>query len=140
MAVLDHLERNLVLDLLDTEAGRGLVLDNEALDLVIPEIARPDDGEVAPRRIADPTLLAIQDPGVALALPRSQHPTAGTRANQRHPRAETADLLEASHLRQPFLLLLFRTVDVDGAHRQADMHANEGRDRRVDACELDLNK
>jgi hypothetical protein len=34
MAVLDDLERNLVLDLVDAEAGRGLVLDDEALDLV----------------------------------------------------------------------------------------------------------
>ena len=96
MAVLDHLERNLVLDFLDTEAGRGLVLDDEALDLVIPEVARPDDGDVAPRGIADPALLAIQDPGVALALGRRQQTAAGTRANQRLRQAETADLLVLS--------------------------------------------
>src|ERR1700684_142083 len=117
MAVLDHLERNLVLDLLDTEAGRGLVLDDEALDLVIPEIARPDDGKVAPRGIADPTLLAIQDPGVALALRGGLQTAAGTGAPKRLRKAEPADLLEACHRRQPFLLLLFRSVDIDGAHR-----------------------
>src|ERR1700733_15208891 len=138
MAILDHLERNLVLDLLDPEAGRRFVLDDEALDLVIAEIARPDDGEVAPRGIADPAFLAIQDPGVALALRRRQQAAAGARANQRLRQAETADLLEACHRPKPFLLLLFRSVDVDRAHRQADMHANEGRDRWVDACELHL--
>ena len=68
MAVLDDLERDLVLDLLDAEAGRGLVLDDEALDLIVGDIARPDDRDVAPRRVADPPLLAVEDPGVALAL------------------------------------------------------------------------
>ena len=62
LTVLNHLERDLVLDLLDAEAGRGLVLDNEALDLVVGKVARPDDRDIAPRRVADPTLLAIQTP------------------------------------------------------------------------------
>src|SRR6476620_3026819 len=43
VTVLHDLERNLVLDLLDTEAGGRLVLDDEALDLVVGDIARPDD-------------------------------------------------------------------------------------------------
>ena len=72
LAVLDHLERDLVLDLLDAEAGRGLVLDDEALDLVVGDVARPDDRDVAPRRVADPPLLAVEDPGVAFALRRRQ--------------------------------------------------------------------
>src|SRR5258708_1285073 len=67
-AILDDLERDLVLDLLDTEALRSLVLDDKAFDLVVVQIARPDDRNVAPRRIADPLLLAVQDPGVALAF------------------------------------------------------------------------
>ena len=41
LAVLDHLERDLVLDLLDAEAGRGLVLDDEALDLVVGDDRAP---------------------------------------------------------------------------------------------------
>ena len=57
-----------MLDLLDAEAGRGLVLDDKALDLVVCDIARPDDRDIAPRRIADPPLLAVEDPGVALAF------------------------------------------------------------------------
>ena len=55
LAVLDDLERDLVLDLLDAEAGRRLVLDDEALDLVVGDIARPDDRNVAPGRVADPS-------------------------------------------------------------------------------------
>ena len=140
MAVLDDLERNLVLDLLDAEAGRRLVLDDEALDLVVGEIARPDDGNVAPRSVADPPLLAVEDPGVALALRRGQQAAGRARTHQRLGEAETADLLEARHRRQPLLLLLFRSVDVDGAHRQADVHAHERRERRVDARNLHLDK
>ena len=41
VAVLDDLERDLVLDLLDAEAGRRLVLDDEALDLVVGDDRAP---------------------------------------------------------------------------------------------------
>src|SRR5262249_15308392 len=58
LAVLDDLQRHLVLHLLDDEAG----------DLVVVDVARPDDRDVAPRRIADPALLAIENPAVAIAL------------------------------------------------------------------------
>src|SRR5207249_10220106 len=54
LAVLDHLEGDLVLDLFDTEAGGGLVLDDEAVHLVVGDVACPDDRDVAPRRITDP--------------------------------------------------------------------------------------
>jgi hypothetical protein len=40
VAVLDDLERNFVLNLFDAEGWRRLVLDDEALDLVIGEIPR----------------------------------------------------------------------------------------------------
>jgi hypothetical protein len=63
VAVLDDLERNLVLDFLDAETGCRLVLDDEALDLIIGEISRPDDRNIAPRSVADPTLLAVEYPG-----------------------------------------------------------------------------
>ena len=64
----------------------------------------------------------------------------GAGTHQRLGEAEAADLLEARHRRQPLLLLLFRSVDVDGAHRQADVHAHERRERRVDAGNLHLDK
>ncbi len=140
MTILDDLERNLVLDLLDAETGCRLVLDDEALDLVIGQIARPDDGNVAPGRVADPPLFAVEDPGIALAFRGGQQAAACIRPHQRLGQPETADLLEARHRRQPLLLLLFRSVDINGAHRQADVHAHERRERRVDACNFHLDK
>ena len=125
-----------MLDLLDAEAGRGLVLDDEALDLVVGDIARPDDRDVAPRRVADPPLLAVEDPGVAFALRGRRQTAARSRTDQRLGEAEAADLFQARHRRQPFLLLLLRSVEIDRAHRQAAVHAEEGAERSVDARQL----
>src|SRR5262245_583853 len=72
LAVLNDLERDLVLNLLDAEPGRCFVLDDEAPDLVVGDVARPKDRDIAPRSIADPALLAVEDPGIALALRRRQ--------------------------------------------------------------------
>src|ERR1700734_1332483 len=128
MTVLNDLERDLVLDLFDAKARRRLVLDDETLDLVVGDIARPDNRDVAPRSVADPPLLAIEDPGVALSLGGGQQAAARTRSHQRFGQAETADLFEARHRRQPLLLLLLRSVDINRAHRQADVHADERRE------------
>src|SRR5262249_15657499 len=49
LAVLDYLERNLAQHLLDAEAGRALVFDDEAFDLVIGHVAGPDDRDITPR-------------------------------------------------------------------------------------------
>src|SRR5438067_8443567 len=70
VAVLHDLERDLVLDLFNTEPRRGLVLDDETFDLIVGEVARPDDRDIAPRRIADPTLLAVKNPSIAVPLRR----------------------------------------------------------------------
>src|SRR5437870_2946547 len=105
-AVLDDAERDLVLHLLDAEAGRGLVLDDEALHLVVRDVARPDDRDVAPRGVADPLLLAVEHPGVALALRGRREAAARSGADQRLGQAEAPDLLEARHRREPLLLLL----------------------------------
>src|SRR6185312_10631543 len=90
LAVLNNLQRNLVLNLLDGEPGRSLVLDDEALYLVVGNVARPDDRDVAPRSIADPSLLAVQDPGVAFALRRCRHTAGRSRADKWLGQAETA--------------------------------------------------
>src|SRR5207248_9148893 len=68
MAVLHDLERDFVLNLVDAEAGCRLVLDDETFNLVVVDIARPDDRDVAPRRVADPALLAVKNPSIAVAL------------------------------------------------------------------------
>ena len=136
LAVLHDLERDLVLDLLDAESRRRLVLDDEALDLIVGEVARPDDRDVAPRRVADPALLAVEDPGIALALGGRGQASARSRTDQRLGQAEAADLFPARHRRQPLLLLLLRSVEIDRAHRQAAVHAEERAERRVDARQL----
>src|SRR5207344_2987822 len=110
----DHLERDLVLDLLDAKAGRDLVLDDEGLDLVVGHVPRPDHRDIAPRCAADPPLLAIQDPGVAFALRRGQQTAGRARADERLRQAEAADRFVTRHWRQPFLLLLFRPTERDG--------------------------
>src|SRR5262245_29532204 len=76
LAVLDDLQRDLVVHLLDAEAGSVLVLDNESLHRVVGDVARPHDRDVAPRRVANPALLTVEDPSVAFALRRRRH-TAG---------------------------------------------------------------
>src|ERR1700730_6816747 len=55
-AVLDHAQRNLVLNLFDAESRRPLVLDDETLDLAVSDVARPDDRNVTPGSVADPLL------------------------------------------------------------------------------------
>ncbi len=89
---MNYPERDLVLDLLDAEAGCRLVFDDEALNLVIGNVARPDYRKVAPWRVADPLLLAIEDPGVAVALGCRHHAAAYSRTHQWLCQAETADL------------------------------------------------
>src|SRR5205085_7431194 len=103
-------ECNLVLDLIDAEAGRRLVLDNEPLDLVIRNIAGPDDGDVAPGSIADPPFFAVENPGVALALRRRGQPTGGAGTHERLCKPEAADFLQPRHRRGPPLLLSFRSL------------------------------
>src|SRR5215467_14788765 len=98
LTVLDHLERDLVQHLLDAEAGRGLVFDDEALDLVVGQVACPDDRDITPRCVADPPFLAIEDPSVAFALRRRGEAAAGSRADQRLGEAEAADLFHARHV------------------------------------------
>ena len=57
----------LALDLGGGEAGRGRP-DEEALDLVVGDVARPDHRDVGERAVADPALGAVQHPLVARAL------------------------------------------------------------------------
>src|SRR6266852_374504 len=140
LAVLDHLERNLVLDLLDAETGCRLVLDDEALHLIVREIACPDDGEVAPWRVTDPPLLSIENPGIAFTLGRRGETAARSRTDQWLGEAEAADLFPARHWRQPFLLLLLGSIEVDRAHREAAVHAEEGAERCVGARKLHRDK
>src|SRR6266446_6489594 len=76
--VLDYFEGDFVLDLLYFEASRGLVFHDERFDLVVRYVASPDNGNVAPRSVADPFLLTIDDPGVSIPLGSRQHSARGS--------------------------------------------------------------
>ena len=80
---------------------------------------------VAPWSVADPFLLAVEDPGVALAFSGRRQAACCSRANQWLGQAEAADRFKACHRWRPFLFLLFRSVEVDRAHRQAIVHAKK---------------
>src|SRR6266849_4081618 len=58
----------LVLNLLDAEARRSFILNDETFDLIVSEVARPNNRKVAPGSIADPFLLTVEHPSVAVAL------------------------------------------------------------------------
>src|SRR5205814_5680477 len=131
---------NLVLDLVNAEAGRRLVLDNEALDLIIRNVTSPDDGDVAPGSVADPPFFAVENPDVALALRCRGQSTGGAGTHERLSKPEAADFLQPRHRREPLLLLLFRTVDVNRAHRQTRVHTEERREKPVGAGDLQHNK
>src|SRR5437899_3771667 len=68
VTVLHDLKRDFVFNLVNAEAWRGFVFDDETFDLVVGDVPRPDDRDVAPRRVADPALLAVKNPGIAVAL------------------------------------------------------------------------
>ena len=74
----DHFESDFVLDLLYFEARRRFVFHDERLDLVVRYVASPDNGNVAPRSVANPFLLTIDDPGVSLPLRSRQHSAGGS--------------------------------------------------------------
>src|SRR4051812_5592560 len=112
-AVLNHLERDLAVDLLHTESWGGFVLDDEGFDLVVRDVARPDDRNVAPGRITDPFFLPVEDPGVAFALRGRQKSAGSARTNERLGQAETTDLFETRHWRQPLPFLLFRSGGIN---------------------------
>src|SRR5262249_25163646 len=60
-----------------------ILLDDEALDLTRCFISRPDDIYVGEGGVADPLLLAVEDPSFAFAATGCQHSTRRRRAHKR---------------------------------------------------------
>src|SRR5262249_34484166 len=131
LTVLHDLQRDLVLHLLDAEPGGRLVLDDEALDLVVGHVARPDDRNVAPRSVADPALLAVEDPAVTLAFRRGRPTTTGPRATQRLRTRNAAYFFHARPRRLPLLLLPPLARAVDGIHHETGVRPMELAERNV---------
>src|SRR5262249_30764008 len=83
-----------------------------------------------------PLLLPVEDPAVAVAPRGGEEAPRRARADLGLGQAERADALEARHRRQPAPLLLLGAAEVDRAHREAAVDAQEGRHRRIDGGEL----
>ena len=64
--VLHDAQGDLVLEVFDAHPGRA-ALDDEPFDLVVLFVAGPDDDEVGEAGVADPLLLAVEDPVVTVA-------------------------------------------------------------------------
>ena len=134
--ILDNPQRHLVFHLLGGEARRPL-LDQEAFHLIVGLIARPDDGDIGKGGVADPLLLPVEHPFVTLAARRGRQAAGRPRANFWLRQPEGADLLHPPHDRQPLLLLLLRAAEVDAAHCQAAVDAEERGNRGIYPRHLD---
>ena len=135
VGVLDGAQGDLVFDLRGAVAlGRGV--NQEALDLVVGEVAGVDDHPVGERGVADPALGAIEDPAVALAARRGAGAAGNVGAAQRLGEAEGTDLPKRVDVRQPGILLLLRGEGLDGPGEQTVVDAHERGDGRVRAGDL----
>src|SRR5215207_8114759 len=99
-------------------------LEHESLYLPVLYVARPDDDKVGEGGVADPTLLAVDDPSVPVAAGRTlKHhgvrPVGGLR------QAPGPDLLHPRHPGEPPSFLLLGTTDRHGPHRQPGMNPEE---------------
>ncbi|EGJ74113.1 putative pimeloyl-CoA dehydrogenase, small subunit [Streptomyces sp. Tu6071] len=135
VGVLHAAQRDLVRDDVGAQARRA-VLHDEALDLVVGHVPRPHDEEIGEGAVADPLLLAVEHPRVALAARGRGEPGGGARADEGFGEGEGAELLPAGHRGQPPRLLLLRAAGPYRAHRQLGVHPEEGGERRVDARHL----
>ena len=123
--------RNAILScmLLGLEAGRAL-LHHEAFDLAVRHRTRPDDHVVGEGGVADPLLLPVQHPGspsrraVVVRPPAAPEPTSGSVS----PKAPIFSIRAIGGSQRCFCSS--RPAQVDGAHGQAAVHAEERRDRR----------
>src|SRR5215212_9709414 len=98
--------------------------EDEGLDLAVFDVAGPDDDEVGEGGVADPTLLAVQDPSVPVA-PGCCFQHHGVGAVIRLRQAPGPYLLHPRHLGQPPPLLLLGPEDGHGPHREPGMDAEE---------------
>src|SRR5829696_4458278 len=92
-----------------------VLLEHEGLYLPVLHVARPDDDQVGEGGVADPTLLAIYDPGIPVAAGRClQHHRVGTVVGLRQ--APGPDLLHPRHPGEPPSFLLLGTTNGHGPH------------------------
>ena len=96
--VLHDAQGDLVVKVFDAHTVRA-ALDDEPFDLVVLFVAGPDDDEVGKAGVADPLLLAVEDPVVTVAASRRGETSRGARSDVGLGQPERADLFEAGHAR-----------------------------------------
>jgi hypothetical protein len=88
------------------------------------------------RPVADPPLLPVEHPVVAVAPGRGREAAGDVRAVLRLGQREGPDRGEVGHAGQPAVPLLRRSAVVDAPERQPRVDAEEGPERRVDPRQL----
>ena len=134
----DRPERALAVDPPRVVAGSA-ALDEEALDLAVGHVAGPDHHDIGDGAVADPLLLAVEHPAVALA-PRRRLQADGVRAVVRLGQREGPQRVDRRQLRQPALLLLLGAEHRDRLHGQAGLDAEEGAETAVATVELEVHQ
>src|SRR6266404_3799448 len=85
-------------------------------------------------------LFSIMNPGIAVAFCGCKKSARCAGTDERLGQSETADLVEPRHWREPLLFLFFRPIYIYRAHTQSVVPPDEGRERRVDTCDLHLDE
>src|SRR5260370_13556000 len=110
----------------------GVLLHDDRLDLVVCDVAGPDDHDVGEARVADPALGSVEDPAAAVAAGAGLEPDR-VRSVPGFGERERADQPQGGHLREPALLLFLVAQQRDRAHREPGLHADERVDGAVAA-------
>src|SRR5437588_533441 len=134
----DRAERALAADHGGLVPGRRR-LHEEALDLPVLGVARPEDDDVGDGAVADPALGAVDHVLVPAPLGAGLQGD-GVGAVVGLGEGEGAEALGPGHRRQPALLLLLGAEHGDRAHRQPRLDAEEGAQAAVAAVELHVHE
>src|SRR5207302_1826571 len=119
----------LVVDLARLETFRAF-LHQETSDAIVG--SSPDQGKVGQVAVGDPALGPVQDPVIAVPSGPGRHP-GGVGPELGFGKAEATDHLSTGHWRQPALLLLLRTVVVDGKHAKRTLDGHKAAQSAVSA-------
>jgi hypothetical protein len=131
-------QRSLSVDTAGVVPGRAL-LHQEALDLAVCDVAGPDHDDIGDGAVADPLLLTVDHPGVAVALRGGLKPDR-VGAVVRLGQGKGADGGELRHRRQPPLLLFLRAEQGDRLHGKPGLDTEEGAEAAVAAVELEVDQ
>src|SRR5690606_6261298 len=109
----------------------------ETFDLIIIQIARPDDGQIRESSVANPFFLSIQHPTFSSASACGGQSTCRSRSDQWLRQPESTNFLQTLHSRQPLVFLRIRPTHIHRADRHAALDAQKWNDRWIDTTKVD---